>query len=65
MGLSCCSHADGSVYVELSPQQLPLLDIMRLLRQRRKVEAGAHLFVTDQLKAASAVLTQVRVYACS
>jgi hypothetical protein len=47
------------VYIELSPQQLPLLDIMRLLRQRRKTEPGAQAFVTDQLKAASAVLTQV------
>lgn len=47
------------MFIELSPQQLPLLDILRLLRQRRKVEAGAQLFVTEQLKAASAVLTQV------
>ena len=42
------------------PQQVTLLDLLRLLRQRRRVDPLAQQFVQEQLKAASVVVTQVR-----
>ncbi|GFH20197.1 C2 domain-containing protein, partial [Haematococcus lacustris] len=63
--LSCLQHARltprdaGNVFVELGPQQLPLVDLLRILRQRRKAEASTQAFVTDRLREASAIITQV------
>ncbi|KAL6754122.1 hypothetical protein V8C86DRAFT_385072 [Haematococcus lacustris] len=63
--LSCLQHARltprdaGNVFVELGPQQLPLVDLLRILRQRRKTEASTQAFVTDKLREASAIITQV------
>ncbi|GFH27086.1 C2 domain-containing protein, partial [Haematococcus lacustris] len=63
--LSCLQHARltprdaGNVFVELGPQQLPLVDLLRILRQRRKAEASTQAFVTDKLREASAIITQV------
>ena len=48
------------MFVELGPQQISLLDLLRLLRQRRKTDEEANTFVAQQLKRAEAVATQVR-----
>ena len=47
--------------IELSPQQVSLIDVLRLLRQRRKQDPQAQLFVQEQLKVANVVVTQVIV----
>jgi len=61
--LSCIQEArlgkDAPAFVALGPQQLSLLDLLRLLRQRRRTDPTANSFATDQLKAAAAVPTQI------
>ncbi|KAF5834736.1 hypothetical protein DUNSADRAFT_8506 [Dunaliella salina] len=60
--LSVCllnGPADAPAFVALGPQQLSLLDLLRLLRQRRRTDPAANSFATDQLKAAAAVPTQI------
>eukprot|EP00798_Chlamydomonas_sp_ICE-L_P010352 gene10352-8288_t len=42
-----------------APEQVSLVDILRLLRQRRKTDQLANTFVQDQIKVANAVVTQV------
>ncbi|KAG1670514.1 hypothetical protein FOA52_015379 [Chlamydomonas sp. UWO 241] len=49
----------GEVFVELGAQQVSLLDLLRLLRQRRKVEPNTQAFIIESLKTASAIVTQV------
>eukprot|EP00798_Chlamydomonas_sp_ICE-L_P022103 gene22103-29161_t len=49
--------SDGHVW-ELSPQQLSLLNILRMLRQRCKTDSLARDFVSDQLKLAGALAAQ-------
>eukprot|EP00798_Chlamydomonas_sp_ICE-L_P010353 gene10353-8289_t len=45
--------------------QVALVDILRLLRQRRKVDPLAAIFVAEQLKGADAVVTQIIFGLCS
>ncbi len=49
----------GKVYVQLSPQQLPMLDLLRLLRARRKTEPAAAAWADQQLKDNGANLDKV------
>ncbi|GAX72663.1 hypothetical protein CEUSTIGMA_g119.t1 [Chlamydomonas eustigma] len=51
--------APPAVFFELGPQQVSLLDLLRLIRQRRREEATAQDFVVEQLKHAEAIATQV------
>ena len=52
------------VFVELGSQQISLLDLLRLLRQRRRRDEEANAFVGSQLKRAEAVATQVWTHTC-
>lgn len=60
---SCLQQArsteDGSIFIELGTSQVSLLDLLRLLRQRRKADADAAQFVVEQLKKAEPIVTQV------
>ena len=60
---SCLQQArsadDGSIFIELGTSQVSLLDLLRLLRQRRKNDADAAQFVVEQLKKAEPIVTQV------
>ncbi len=45
--------------MELGAQQLPLIDLLRLARQRRKAEPAAAAWAEQQLRASGPVITQV------
>ncbi len=48
------------VYVPLGPQQLPMLDLLRLMRLRRKYEPTSAQWADDMVRNSSAVIPQVR-----
>ena len=45
-------------FLELGAHQVSLLDLLRLLRQRRKEDEEAQVFVVEQLRRAEAIATQ-------
>lgn len=59
---TCLQQAElhaGSVFIELGPSQISLLDILRILRQRRQDEDFTKAFVSEELERAEAVATQI------
>ena len=50
------------IFLELGAHQVSLLDLLRLLRQRRKEDEEAQLFVVEQLRRAEAIATQASVH---
>lgn len=53
------SAVEGCVFIELGTSQVSLLDLLRLMRQRRKVDVDSAQFVVEQLKKAEPIVTQV------
>ncbi|KAG2424046.1 hypothetical protein HXX76_014867 [Chlamydomonas incerta] len=59
--VSCLQQVDDTVDEEVGPlrHQVTLLDILRMLRQRRRTDPAAQTFVTEKLRLAASSAAQV------
>lgn len=57
---SLCYHTGPAAADTLAGHQVTLLDLLRLLRQRRRTDPAAQTFVTEKLKTAASNVMQVR-----